>query len=147
MTSSLSNAGSSSLPPGYEEVLRLMQQNPTLLQNLVQSRTQRTLDRRLPAYQKLLQEQLASLNSKEGFQTGDILFWKQGLKNKRAPLYGEPVIVVEVLETPIRPEREGPGSAYFREPLDLLIGVLDEEDEMQIFHVDSRRFTSRDRGI
>lgn len=72
---------------------------------------------------------------------GMLATWKPGLKNRRFPRYGEPVVVVDLLNTPlINPDRES-GSPYFREPLDLLLGVMRGDDhEFLVYHVDRRRF-------
>jgi len=75
------------------------------------------------------------------FKVGDLVCWKPDLKNRRRPKKGEPAIVVEKLDTPVYDEEKGPGSAYFREPLDFVLGFLDEEDgEFVLYHFDSRRF-------
>jgi hypothetical protein len=77
------------------------------------------------------------------FAAKQFVRWKEGMKNRKRPAYGEPAIVVQVLEESVRDmqgETEA-GSPYFREPLDLVIGLLGEEDnEFLLFHVDSRRF-------
>lgn len=72
---------------------------------------------------------------------GMLAMWKPGLKNRRFPRYGEPVIVVGLLEQPIiNPDQEA-GSPYFHEPLDLLLGVVrGEEQEFLVYHADRRRF-------
>ena len=54
---------------------------------------------------------------------GMLATWKPGLKNRRFPRYGEPVVVVALLETPIVNPGDESGSPYFREPLDLLLGL------------------------
>ncbi|MGV6831283.1 MAG: hypothetical protein ACWA5P_06960 [bacterium] len=35
------------------------------------------------------------------FEKGDIVRWKQGMRDRKIPLEGEPAIVVEVLDEPI----------------------------------------------
>ena len=74
------------------------------------------------------------------FKVGDIVKWKVGLKNKRVPNYDEPAIVVELLNEPIFDIEEQAGSPYFKEPLNIRIGLLDEENEFMIFHYDKNRF-------
>jgi len=66
--------------------------------------------------------------------------WKPGLQNKKKPRYGEPGIVVEVLGVPIHGETDESGSAYFREPLDLIVGFIEESGDFVVFHYDQRRF-------
>ncbi len=78
------------------------------------------------------------------FAPGDLVTWKAGLKHKRFPRYGQPAVVLEVLATPVLDHQDEAGSTYFREPLDLVVGVIWEEDpgrgELIAFHYDSRRF-------
>jgi hypothetical protein len=100
---------------------------------------QRTISR-TPEYIKKLREAHQAISESHQFEAGDLVKWKPNLKNKRKPDYDSPVIVVEILRDPIIPEDQGSGSAYFREPLDLLVGLLDEDEELVIIHVDSRRF-------
>jgi hypothetical protein len=73
------------------------------------------------------------------FKVGSLVIWKDNLKNKRMPKNYEPAIVIEILDNPVF-DKEDSGSPYFREPLNMIIGVLGKEDEMLLFHVDSRRF-------
>jgi len=78
------------------------------------------------------------------FAPGDLVTWEAGLKHKRFPRYGQPAVVLEVLATPVLDHQDEAGSTYFREPLDLVVGVIWEEDpgrgELIAFHYDSRRF-------
>jgi len=73
------------------------------------------------------------------FAPGMLVRWKPGLSNKRYPAYGEAAVVVEVLTTPcIDPEVEA-GLTYFREPLDLVLGVRVRSGDFLLWHYDSRR--------
>lgn len=78
------------------------------------------------------------------FAPGDLVTWKPGLKNRRIPRYGQPAVVVALLEPPGLDQEEESGSTYFREPLDLVLGVVWDRDpgrgEFVTFHFDSRRF-------
>jgi len=57
------------------------------------------------------------------------------------PRYGEPAVVVATLEQPIFDKAaEDSGSPFFREPLDLALGVIDNYNDFVIFYFDSRRF-------
>jgi hypothetical protein len=73
-------------------------------------------------------------------QAGMLAMWKPGLKNRRFPLYGQPAIIVEKLDPPILDHEEEAGSTYYREPLDVLLGILHKDGDFLIFHFDSRRF-------
>ena len=71
---------------------------------------------------------------------GMLVQWKPGLKNRKRPRPNEPGIVIEILENPVYDKENGSGSPYFNEPLDLVVGVIDEDDDLSIFHYDKRRF-------
>lgn len=75
------------------------------------------------------------------FKAGDLVRWKPGLKNRKRPAEGEPAIVFEVLDTPLfDPDSDGAGTPYFREPLSIMLGVLDDDGDFLTFHFDARRF-------
>jgi hypothetical protein len=77
---------------------------------------------------------------------GMLAVWKPGLKNRRFPRYGEPVVVVALLDEPIINPGDESGSPYFREPLDLLLGVVRGDDrEFLVYHADRRRFQPAER--
>jgi len=87
-----------------------------------------------------LKERAESFARKEELHVGDLVTWKEGLRNRKRPAEGEPAIVMEILDGPVfDPEKSG-GSAYFREPLDIVLGLLDEDADFALFHFDSRRF-------
>jgi len=80
-------------------------------------------------------------------RSGMLATWKPGLKNRRFPRYGEPVVVVALLDTPIINPGDESGSPYFREPLDLLLGLVRGDDrEFLVYHADSRRFQPYEAG-
>lgn len=83
-----------------------------------------------------------------GFRPGQIVQWKADMKNKRLPAYGEPAIVMEVLNPPVYDDsKELGGSNLFREPLTVILGINDTEGEFLTFHFDGRRFeVSADKG-
>jgi len=88
-----------------------------------------------------LKNSLSEYNREVEFSEGDLITWKEGLKNKRFPKLGEPAIVVEVLDEPIINEEENPSTPYFREVLDIKIGVLEDEgNNLLIIHSDHRRY-------
>lgn len=72
------------------------------------------------------------------FVPGQLVTWKSGMKNRRTPNEGEPVVVVAVLDAPIRDSEADPGSAYFHEPLDIIVGKF-VDDQFHLFHMDMRR--------
>ncbi|WP_172202787.1 hypothetical protein [Niveibacterium sp. COAC-50] len=74
------------------------------------------------------------------FKPGMLVRWKPGLRNKRWPQYNEAAIVVAVLPEPILDDTKDAGFTYFREPLDVILGVRDPDHDLLLFHFDSRRF-------
>ncbi len=86
------------------------------------------------------------MNETNGFATGDLVTWKQGLKNGRYPQKNYPAIVTRIYDTPISRSDMESGSNHFREPLDLVI-LVDTGDEVSEFHVDSRRFKAYEGQI
>jgi len=76
----------------------------------------------------------------KSLQPGTLAQWKAGMKNRKTPDYDAPMIVVEVLESPIIDSTFDSGSVYFRERLDIILGFVDEDDEFYMLHYDSRRF-------
>ena len=85
-----------------------------------------------------LKDCLERLNQKETFKPGDIVQWKSGLKNKRSD---GPFIVVNILAEPITDATDESGSPYFREPLDIVLGQVDQDGDFISYYYDSRRFT------
>ena len=83
----------------------------------------------------------ASLNDKQKFEVGDVVVWKDGLKNKKVPGHYEPVVVTRVYDNAVLSDtKENRGSVYFNEPLDMACGLIDRYDDFVEFHFDSRRF-------
>ena len=75
------------------------------------------------------------------FKLGDLVVWKKGLKNKIRPSLNEPAIVMQLLDTPLsNPNKQDFGSPYFNEPLDLVLGLINENGDFVLFHYDKRRF-------
>lgn len=88
----------------------------------------------------VLRELFATFSEKHQLAPGMLVKWKQGLRNKKKPSYDEPAIVIEILDSPVIGKSDESGSSYFREPLDLIAGFLDDDGDFVVFHYDSRRF-------
>lgn len=71
---------------------------------------------------------------------GARVVWKDGLKNRRSPEYGEVVIITRSLAQPIAGNERSAGSCYFNEPLDIAIAKLCSDGDLAEYHFDSRRF-------
>ncbi len=90
----------------------------------------------------VLQARCAILLEEHVFQPGQMVQWKKGMRNRLHPAYGEPVVVVEMLDPPVYEagsEKSG-GSAYFHEPLTLIAGMFVDKGDFICFHYDHRRF-------
>jgi hypothetical protein len=81
-----------------------------------------------------------SLSSKIDFTVGDIVVWKDKLKNKNFPLHGQPAIVIQILDSPLYDNTAQIGSHIYREPHDLILGVIMDNGDFLTFHFDKRRF-------
>lgn len=87
-----------------------------------------------------LQQNFTAMQETHRFKPGDLVRWKPGLKSSRFPEYGEPVIVLDVLETVVLPPEKDHGPPFFREPLDFVYGTVRPDGEFFAYHSDSRRF-------
>lgn len=76
---------------------------------------------------------------KVDFKVGDIIKWKDQLKNRKIPDYNEPIIIMEMLEEPFFDTKADVGSAYFNEKYDIKAGIL-QGDALLTFYFDSNRF-------
>lgn len=90
-----------------------------------------------------LRERYHALTVRHSFKPGDLVTWKAGLQNRRYPSYGAPAIVVTVLDEVIHDAEESSGCTYFREPLDVVVGVFVEEGELRgeflVWYLNSQR--------
>ena len=91
-----------------------------------------------------LRERFAKFQEHHAFQPGDLVTWKPGLKNRRFPAYGQPAVVMQVLDPPLYDSENDSGDTYFREPLDLILGLFLPEGphrgDFLTWHFDGRRF-------
>jgi hypothetical protein len=87
-----------------------------------------------------LQKSYAAFDIKHQFKPGQIVRWKTGLQNKRLPRVGDPAIVMSLENPPLRDPEKSAGSAYFNEPLDVALGLVDSDGDFVTFLFDSRRF-------
>ena len=70
-------------------------------------------------------------------QQGSLVQWKDWMKNREMPAYGEPAVVVKLLDEPVLIQGDGPDSV---EHLDVALGVLGDDSEFLVHYYDSRRF-------
>lgn len=89
---------------------------------------------------KKLKECYKNLVKKNKFKVGDLVQWKSCMKNRKMPQEGEPAIILEIYEDPIFDEKEKSGTPYFREPYNIVLGVMHHDGNFLAYHLDSRRF-------
>ena len=82
---------------------------------------------------------------KDSFHVGQILKWKEKLKNRKFPLENQPAIVVSILDEPVISKDDESGSPYFLETLDIILGIIVNDGTFLTFHYDSRRFESYEK--
>ena len=73
---------------------------------------------------------------KNEFSVGQIVTWKDGMRNRN---HDGPFVVAEVINPPLRDQRGESGSAYYRENLDILLGTFDRDGDFVFYHFDSAR--------
>ncbi len=81
-----------------------------------------------------------SFLKKESLEVGQIVKWKENLKNRKLPHKNQPAIVIAILDKPVISTDEEAGSTYFLETLDIILGVIVENGTFLTFYYDSRRF-------
>ena len=101
-----------------------------------------------PENVQLLRDRAQSLCESESFEVGDVVYWKPGMKNRTRPAYGMPAVVLQILDTPVIDAEKNSASQYFREPLDIQLGILedDADHELIFYFFDRRRFTKSPLG-
>ncbi len=76
------------------------------------------------------------------FAPGDLVQWKDGLKNRLRPDYGQPAVVIELLAEPVfstSDEDLGSGSPDFHTPHGIVLGIMCD-GQLLCYHYESWRF-------
>ena len=89
---------------------------------------------------QLLIDSLKTYQKKYEYKPGDLVVWKPHMRNRRFPEKSFPAIVIEVLTVPIMNQIVDHGSPYFRELLDMRIGVINDVGDLLTYMVESARF-------
>lgn len=76
--------------------------------------------------------QLEKFFIKESFEVGQIVKWKENLKNKKFPHKNQPAIVVAILDEPVINTDDESGSPYFLETLDIILGIVEVANSLKI---------------
>lgn len=119
----------------------------TEIADLLKERFRNRKIENMPVHIAKLQAAREAFGKVYDFKAGDLVVWKKGLKNRARPALVEPAIVMQVLETPLRDQNKNDsGTPYFNEPLDLVLGLLDEDEDFVIYHYDHRRFEPYQAG-
>ena len=82
-----------------------------------------------------------SFLKKDNFKVGDLVKWKDFLRNRSQPDYDEPAVVVSVLDEAHITNNQDSLSSDFLEPLDIALGFFDIDGQFVIYYFDKRRFT------
>lgn len=78
------------------------------------------------------------------FQSGDIVTWKPSLRNRGAPEYGEPAIVIDAFDVPMEHTVMHHDHFFTIDRADLLLGVFDDDGDLFLVCGDSRRYQLMD---
>ena len=81
-----------------------------------------------------------SFLKKESLEVGQIVKWKDHLKNRKLPHKNQPAIVIAILDQPVISTDDDFSSPYFLETLDIILGIIVENGTFLTFYYDSRRF-------
>jgi hypothetical protein len=76
--------------------------------------------------------------ARETFKPGDLVTWKDGLKDCRLPKYGQPGIIIEIREGQ-RDTREETGSCYYQTPNEARVAILDSDGDFVSWWLDLNR--------
>jgi len=101
------------------------------LQALISKKNQRVADSLRMAHEVF--------NQKHTFEEGQLVQFKPGMKDRKAPEKGQPAVVMELLEEPLKDKEQGFDSAYATCQYDMVIGVFLKGDFIH-FYADSRRY-------
>ena len=65
------------------------------------------------------------------FEVHQLVKWKANMRNKTSLDYDVPAVVRKVFEKPLQDNwGQNPSSPYFREPIDMVIGYLDRDGDL-----------------
>lgn len=112
----------------------------SVIANVLARRTGRDAIVDVKDYERRLERAYDSLNQRHMFSVGQLVRWKPDLRNALRPRYNEPAIIVSLIDPPVFDGTSDSGSPYFRRPLDIVLGILDDEDEFLTYYFESQRF-------
>jgi hypothetical protein len=80
-----------------------------------------------------------SLSEKCDYLAGDLVVWKDGMRNRGFAACGEPMLCAEILKKPVEDQHSDSKTPWFHEPLNVRVGVIDGEGDYLCYFVDGRR--------
>jgi hypothetical protein len=92
-----------------------------------------------PSQSERLQELYSLYTKTYTFSPGDLVGWKPGLRDRNYPADGAPAIVLEVLKAAIFDGNSDAGTPYFREPYDIVAGLIASDGIFHTYHFNSMR--------
>lgn len=101
------------------------------LQALISKKNNRVADSLKMAHEVFHQQ--------HSFSEGDLIQFKPGMKHRKVPGKGQPAVVMELLEEPLKDPQAGFGDHYATCQYDMIIGVF-MKGEFINFYADSRRY-------
>lgn len=96
---------------------------------------------RTAEYENHLRSAFAAYSDEQKFSPGDLVQWKEYLRDKRYPHVGAPAIVISYLD---EPQETAPDGTLLGDPRDIRLGFLDGDQEFVVSLFSSRRFTAWD---
>lgn len=96
-------------------------------------------NRPLEAQAKDLTDRFRAMQPKHQFQPGDLVQWREGLKNCKRPAYGHPAVVVGLLPDGMAQRSSESGYGYYGERADLQIGLTDADGDFMVYGACSQR--------
>ena len=86
-----------------------------------------------------LTDRFRAMQPQHQFKAGDLVQWREGLKNCKSPAYGHPAVVIEVLEGKKHDDAGNTGSGYYDELADLRISFMDGDGDFMSYGASSQR--------
>ncbi len=112
---------------------------PDELEKLLMGLSGETPSRIKTTIPEVLIELYKVLQKEHTFSKGQLVRWKEHMRNAKSPDYGAPAIVTQVCE-PFLDETQGMWTPYYKEPLDIRIGMLNQDGDFLEFWANSKRF-------
>lgn len=97
-------------------------------------------EKREPVTAESLVNAAALYAEKHTFKVGDIIQWKNGMKNVSYPKTDDPAIVLDVFDAPLDQPQVNSDNAHFLEKPDIAIGTFNDNGIFSVWTAFSGRF-------